>query len=146
MRIRYSFIAAILAAMLLFVNAGCTKNSDSTDPAGTHTDETVQTDSPLVSETVETPSVSSGPETGYSVGDIMPDFSVPLVGGGTFTLSEHRGKPVFINLFATWCPPCVGEMPDINKLYGEYGDQVAFIIIDIELVKAATKKKKKNVE
>ncbi len=144
MRIRYTFIAAILAVMLLFVSTGCSSNNDNTEPAGTHTDETVQTDSPLTSETTGTQTsetasaespVGSAPQAtaseGYDVGDVMPDFSVPLVGGGTFTLSEHRGKPVFINLFATWCGPCVGEMPDINKLYGEYGDSVTFIAIDM---------------
>jgi len=68
--------------------------------------------------------------TGYDVGDTMYDFSVPTLDGGTFTLSENLGKPVFINIFATWCPPCVGELPDIEALYKEYGDQVTFIIVD----------------
>jgi thiol-disulfide isomerase/thioredoxin len=48
-----------------------------------------------------------------------------------FTLSEELAKPVFINLYATWCPPCVAEMPEIEQLYNELGDEVSFIVIGI---------------
>ena len=81
------------------------------------------------SETSEPPKPATQP--GFDVGNALPDFSVSLAGGGTFTLSENLGKPVFINLFATWCPPCVGEMPEINQLHNELGDQVNFLVIDI---------------
>lgn len=86
------------------------------------------------SETADSAEVSPEPEAakpGFKVGHVLPDFSVPLAGGGTFKLSENLGKPMFINLFATWCPPCVAEMPEIDQLYGEFGDQVSFLIIDI---------------
>lgn len=96
----------MLAILLVFTLAGCGD-----------TDKTKETAAPA--------------DTGYDEGDMLPDFSVPLAGGGTFTLSEHSGKPVFINLFATWCGPCKAEMPDIEQLYGEYGDRVTFIAIDI---------------
>jgi cytochrome c-type biogenesis protein len=68
---------------------------------------------------------------GYDTGEVMPDFTIPMIDGGTFLLSEHLGKPVFINIFATWCPPCVGEMPEIEELYGKYGNDVTFIIVDL---------------
>lgn len=64
-------------------------------------------------------------------GGIMPAFSVPLVGGGSFTFSGQPGKAVFINLFATWCGSCWEEMPHIEKLYKEMGDKADFLIIDI---------------
>lgn len=86
------------------------------------------------SKTPETSEVSPEPaaaEPGFNAGNALPDFSVPLAGGGTFTLSENLGKPVFINLFATWCPSCVGGMPDINQLYKEFGGQVNFLVINI---------------
>jgi thiol-disulfide isomerase/thioredoxin len=47
-----------------------------------------------------------------------PDFTVPTVDGGTFSLAEHLatdGRPVFLNLWATWCPPCRAEMPLIDE-------------------------------
>ncbi|NLN96923.1 MAG: redoxin domain-containing protein [Eubacteriaceae bacterium] len=41
--------------------------------------------------------------------------------GVTRTLSEYKGKVVFLNFWATWCPPCRGEIPDIEKIYQQYG-------------------------
>lgn len=68
---------------------------------------------------------------GYDKGDVMPDFSVALTDGTTFELSKHAGKVVFINLFATWCQPCMGEMPDIQKLYAKYGGKADFVAVDV---------------
>lgn len=48
--------------------------------------------------------------------------------------SSLEGKVIFINLWATWCPPCIAEMPDINRLYGEFKDQkdIRFILISLD--------------
>ncbi len=59
-----------------------------------------------------------------SVGEVCPDFSLNTLSGGTFRLSDYRGKVVFINIWATWCPPCVSEMPDIQRLKETYSDLV----------------------
>jgi len=50
------------------------------------------------------------------------DFSLPMPGGGTFKLAEHRGKVVMINFWATWCPPCLEEMPAMERLYRKQKD------------------------
>ncbi len=54
--------------------------------------------------------------------------------GEIVTLSSLKGKIVFINFWATWCPPCVGEMPSINKLYEKHRNNkdVVFIMIDVD--------------
>lgn len=44
------------------------------------------------------------------------DFEVPTLGGGSFSLAKHRGKVVFLNFWATWCKPCIEEMPAIERL------------------------------
>lgn len=49
-------------------------------------------------------------------------------------MSDLKGKVVFINFWATWCPPCIAEMPNINKLYQQYqdDDQVVFLMISLD--------------
>jgi len=55
-------------------------------------------------------------------GFAAPDFTLDLLGGGEVTLSDLRGKPVVVNLWASWCPPCRAEMPAIEKVYQDYQD------------------------
>jgi len=50
-----------------------------------------------------------------------PDFTVRLFDGGSFRLSDHRGKPVLINFYASWCLPCGGEVEGVDKVYREFG-------------------------
>lgn len=53
------------------------------------------------------------------------DFEIELIDGEAFKLSEQRGKVVLINIWATWCGPCVAEMPEIDQLAEDYeGDLV----------------------
>ncbi|MDI6813305.1 MAG: TlpA disulfide reductase family protein [Desulfitobacteriaceae bacterium] len=67
--------------------------------------------------TPEATSPKEGPVVGLKIGNVAPDFSISMLDGKTITLSELRGKPVFLNFWATWCPPCNLEMPDIEKAY-----------------------------
>ena len=53
-------------------------------------------------------------------GDLAPDFVLQSYGGPTRKLSNYRGKLVLVNLWATWCPPCVAELPVLDKLAQEY--------------------------
>ncbi len=56
-------------------------------------------------------------------GKAAPPFSLPDMGGKIVSLSDYSGKVVFLNFWATWCPPCRKEMPSIEKLYQKYKDQ-----------------------
>jgi len=49
-----------------------------------------------------------------------------------FYFSNFRNEVVFINFWATWCPPCVAEMPEIQELYKKYGSRVAFMLVTSE--------------
>ncbi len=70
---------------------------------------------------------------GNSVGDECYDFSLPLYdtagGGETFTLSQARGKVVLINFWATWCGPCVTELPEFERIKEMYGDRVEVVAV-----------------
>lgn len=68
-----------------------------------------------------------------------PDFTVELNDGSQFTLSAAKGKVVLINIWATWCGPCCGEMPAFQRLYEEYGD-------DLQIVAVNYAEKKKDVD
>lgn len=54
--------------------------------------------------------------------------------GNTISLADLKGKVVFINFWATWCPPCKAEMPSINNLYNHYKGQndLVFLMVDID--------------
>ena len=61
------------------------------------------------------------------IGQEAPDFELELLSGETFRLSDCRGKVVFINIWATWCPPCVAEMPYIQALADAHPDDLVVI-------------------
>lgn len=62
------------------------------------------------------------------------DFSLDQLDGETLNFEDLQGKVVFINFWATWCAPCVAEMPSINGLYEMYKDNpdVVFVMINVE--------------
>jgi len=67
------------------------------------------------------------------IGREAPDFTLEDLDGNSVRLNDLRGKVVFLNFWATWCPPCRAEMPDIETVYQEYKDQdIVFLGIDIQ--------------
>jgi len=53
-------------------------------------------------------------------GTSAPDFTFPGLDGKMVSLSDYKGKVVLVNIWATWCPPCVDEMPSMEKLYQKF--------------------------
>ncbi len=67
------------------------------------------------------------------VGRSAPEFSVPLMSGGTLTLRSLRGKPIVLNFWASWCVPCREETPLLVRLHKVYGPRgVQFVGLDAE--------------
>ena len=65
----------------------------------------------------------TGCTTVPQVGKRAPDFQLQNLDGETVSLSDLRGKPVFINFWATWCSPCRDEMPYLQEIYEEWSDK-----------------------
>jgi thiol-disulfide isomerase/thioredoxin len=63
----------------------------------------------------------------------LPSFQLTDAGGAVMNLSDLKGKKVFVNLWATWCPPCREEMPSIEKLYKRVDkEKVVFVMLSLD--------------
>jgi peroxiredoxin len=79
------------------------------------------------------------------IGKPAPDFTLTDLNDEDVTLSDFKGKKVLLNFWATWCPYCVKEMPDLNKLYNENKEDLVVIGIDVgEDIKTVNKFLKEN--
>lgn len=64
---------------------------------------------------------------------LLNDYDWNLIGeDNVINLKRSKGKVTLINMWATWCPPCVAEMPSLQSLYDSYGDQVDFYFVTAE--------------
>jgi peroxiredoxin len=70
----------------------------------------------------------SGPVVGTRVGNIAPDFGMQSSDGNGLYLSDMKGTPVLLNFWATWCGPCVGEMPLLQRIYDESDKENLFFL------------------
>jgi thiol-disulfide isomerase/thioredoxin len=69
------------------------------------------------------------------------DFTVLNADGNAVKLSDLFGKPIVLNFWASWCPPCKGEMPEFNKVYEEVGEDITFMMVDLADGQRETKEK-----
>lgn len=99
------FAALMLAVLLLIAVAGCSKI-------------------PAESTITTTPAAQEDKT-------LAPDFTVYDAEGKAYKLSDFRGKPVVLNFWASWCPPCKAEMPDFQKEFEAQGKDVQFLIINL---------------
>lgn len=60
-----------------------------------------------------------------------PNFTVFDLQGNAVQLSDFIGKPIVLNFWASWCPPCKGEMPHFNKIYEEEQGNIVFLMVDL---------------
>lgn len=106
----------LIVCLVVFTLAGCggrTKASGENSAGSSDSGQEVQT---AYQEVLE--------------GDSAPDFTVETADGDTFVLSEQSGKVVLLNFWATWCGPCVREMPAFEKLHSDYGEDVAILAVN----------------
>lgn len=70
-----------------------------------------------------------------------PDFTVFDANSNPVKLSDLFGKPIVLNFWASWCPPCKGEMPEFNEVYKEVGKDIIFMMVDLVDGQRETKEK-----
>ncbi len=66
------------------------------------------------------------------VGGRLPDFELANINGERVRLSQRLGKPLIINFWATWCAPCVIEMPNIQKYYNRYEGEFDVLAVNAD--------------
>lgn len=82
--------------------------------------------------TVPSPSAADAP---FHVGQPAPALIVPKVGGGTIDLAALKGKPVWVNFMATWCPPCQDEIPLMTGFAERYAS-TGLVVIAVDVKEA----------
>jgi len=66
-------------------------------------------------------------------GDSAPEFSLPSLDGRAVSLSSYRGKVVMVHFWATWCPPCVEEIPTLERLYrASFGKDLEILAVSVD--------------
>ncbi|MAX25953.1 MAG: thioredoxin [Phycisphaeraceae bacterium] len=107
---------------------------------GLHTEVIGQLQRIVLSTGIISPEIDQESTIDASYQFYLEDFE-----GKTIPFTSFEGKTVFLNFWATWCPPCIAEMPDIHNLFDQVGNEVQFVMIsldkDREKAKAFVKKK-----
>ncbi|WP_242929155.1 TlpA disulfide reductase family protein [Pontibacter vulgaris] len=100
-----------------------------------------------VPETLQNPNANAVVDAAAAANPEMAGAGFKMVGldGKTVSFESLKGKVVFMNIWATWCPPCVAEMPNIQSLYEKVGsDKIAFVMLSVD--EAGMEKVKKFID
>lgn len=109
---KYTICLAALVALSVFTGCGSSSAADEGRAAGAQTQEAQNAGHGLV-------------------GEAAPKFAVKNLTGEDVAV-EAKGKPYIINFWATWCPPCQAEIPDIAAFYAAHKDQVDFYAVNLQ--------------
>jgi peroxiredoxin len=109
--------------VMMFITVGCKKQQ----PQPTR-----QTDAETEAKSTQPVAESTPPKTG---GNPAPAFTLQDLNGNNVSLADFKGKVVILDFWATWCPPCIKEIPDFIDLYDQYKDK-GFAMVGISLDQA----------
>ncbi len=109
-------LAVILAALMIFSLSACAE--DDVPEVTTEPEATEETHDHTHAD-------------GETEANPAPDFTVYDADGKAYKLSDMKGKPVVLNFWASWCPPCKAEMPDFDEICKEYDGRVTFMMVNL---------------
>lgn len=121
---KFLVIAAVIVILLVLVDITVLKDKGMVDNVG-------QADKPKKIEELEELPVGIGIE------NMAPSFTLKDFDGNEVSLGDYKGKKILLNFWASWCPPCRAEMPDMEKFYQKYKDE-GYTVIAVNM--AATEK------
>lgn len=116
-------LCVVLAAVLLGATVLYNNLSDEVQAGG------LVTNPPETQASTE-PSDSTLPPETTEPDHSAPDFTMLDMDGREVHLTDFVGKPIILNFWASWCGPCKMEMPDIQKFYETYGEEINFLIVN----------------
>ncbi len=122
----------LILLLVLLLAGGSVLYRQLTAPAAEPETETaaVPRHTPTPAEPRPAPEESPAP-TGVIAAETAADFTVYDEAGNAVSLSDYFGKPIVVNFWATWCPPCRAELPDFDEAAAKYGDQVVFLMVNL---------------
>lgn len=128
-----ALVAILFAAYVVYhrFQPGNAANQLQTPAVQTQQTVLVPTDNTETEKVEDAPDTQEN-ETSEKDGMIKaPDFLVENAEGETVHLSDLAGKPVVLNFWASWCPPCKSEMPEFDSAYQEMGEEVCFMMVNL---------------
>ncbi|MBI3040282.1 MAG: TlpA family protein disulfide reductase, partial [Chloroflexi bacterium] len=142
-------LSAIIILLVVLLASGCRSFTPSTEPAPAPSAPAVSQSEPTTTTptTQPAPAPPAAPPTqptpaptipeGIYIGNRAPDFQLQTLTGQTVSLSGLRGKPVLINFWATWCPPCKYEMPFLQQVHDSWSDK-GLVLLAIDIGESST--------
>ncbi len=131
---QFSVLLIVLFVVLAGAMIAYRTLADKVTPDGSTLFGGITTDAGQTADTVKTGiEPEDAPSSDTAEQSVFPamDFTVYRADGTPVSLSDVFGKPILINFWATWCPPCKSELPDFDRVYADYGEDVVFMMINM---------------